>query len=329
MNRRDVLNSGLAATAMWALGWAGAGRAEGKYPERPIRLVVPYAPGGATDIVARMFSQRLGALIGAPLVIDNKGGGGGSIGTAEVARAKADGYTLLLGASTTQIINPAAMEKPTYDGIKDFIPITLTGLQSVSIAAGPAMPARTFRELLAELRSHPGEYAYATAGMGSVQHLAGELLKKLAGVDIIHVPYKGAAPGMQDVMAGRVALASATMGSVLELHRAGRMRILATFTDSRLKSTPEVPTAIEGGLPGMLMTTFTGVFAPAGTPRTIVDQLAAAAAKVLNDESYRIEMERLGIEPASPASPEQIQEFIVAASARIAPIIKAIGFKME
>jgi len=329
MKRRDILKFGLAALGATAAEMPGVALAQNRYPARPIRMVVPFAPGGSTDIVARLLSQRLSVLLGAPILIDNRAGAGGSIGAAEVAHAKPDGYTLLFSASSTQIINPVAMENPTYDGIKDFIPIALAGLQPVAVAAGPAMPARTFQDLLAELRANPGKYSYATPGAGTINHLSGEMFRKLAGVDVVHVPYKGAAQTLQDVMAGHVALSMVTMGSVMNLYRAGKVRILATFTESRLASAPDVPTAVEAGLPGMLMSTFNGVFAPAQTPRPIVDRLFMEANKVVGDESYKAQMAKLGFEPSTAGSPEQIQQFIVSAAARLAPIVKSLGIRIE
>src|SRR5919198_1480408 len=264
MKRREVLRFGMASTALWALG-ARSLRAEGRYPEKPIRLVVPFAPGGETDLIGRKWAQKASPMLGQTIVIDNKPGAGGAVGTAEVARAKPDGYTLLSGTTTTHVINPAVTNGATYDPLKDFVPIAIITIAPTSIAVHPSVAAKTLQELVALVKANPGKYSYGSAGQGSITNLTGELFKRQAGgLDILHVPYKGAGPGLQDLVGGHIPIFTPILSAApLAYHRAGKVRILAVCSDKRVSSAPDIPTAIEAGVPGMVVEVFNAIFAPA------------------------------------------------------------------
>lgn len=298
-----------------------------RYPERPIRLVVPSAPGGSLDITGRRVAQLLSPVLGQPMLVDNVAGAGNALGTGEVARSKPDGYTLLLGASSGVVISPVVMKSANYDGVRDLTAISLLGLQYLVISVGPAMPAKDFKEMIALARANPGKFSYATPGIGSVNHLGGEVVNALAKVNIVHVPYKGAAPAMNDVMGGRVEIAPMTSVSVSSLVKGGKVRLLASMSEERLAAFPDIPTAIESGFPGMVMSTFSGLFAQAATPRPIVNQLHAATTKILASTDFQKELEGLGLILPPRRSPEETQRYIADFSARVVPIIKAAGIK--
>lgn len=300
-----------------------------RYPDKPIRLVVPTAPGGSLDITGRRVSLLIAPLLGQAVLVDNVAGAGNALGTGEVARAKPDGYTLLIGASSGVVISPAVMKNPTYDGIKDLTGVSLLGLQYLVVAVGPGMPAKTFKEMIALLKDNPGKYSYGTPGVGSVNHLGGELIKAISKTNMVHIPYKGAAPAMNDVVAGRVEIAPMTSLSVSGLFKAGKVRILASMSESRLAAFPDAPTAVESGFPGMVMSTFIGLFAPTATPRPIVNQLHAATAKILGAPDFQKELENMGLILPPSRSPEETQKFLVDFAARVVPIIKNAGITEE
>jgi len=296
------------------------------FPDRPIRLVVPFAPGGETDLMGRMWAKYAAPHLGA-IVVENKAGAGGAIGAAEVARSAADGYTLLAGTTTTQIINPAAMASPPYDPVKDFAAVGVLSVTPTCIVVSPGLRVSSLQELASLVRANPGRYAYGSAGPGTITNLTGELFKQQAGgLDMQHVPYKGAGPGLQDVMGGHLPVFTPIMSaSVLAQHRAGRLRILAVNSDARLRAAPEIPTATEAGMPGMRVQVFNAIFAPAGTPREVLAVLQQATAKALADEDFRREVENAGAQPFSGND----DAFIRDEAARWAPIVKSLGFKVQ
>lgn len=307
-----------------AIAMAGPAFAQ-RYPERPVRVVVPTLPGGSVDIMGRRVSMLLTPLLGQPFVVENVAGAGNALGTGEVARAKPDGYTLLLGATSGVVISPAVMRKSTYEGVKDFASVNLLGLQYLLIAAGPGMPAQNFKDMIKLLKERPGKFSYATPGVGSVNHLGGELIKAVSGTDMVHVPYKGAAPALNDLMAGRVELSPMTNLSVYSLYKSGKMRILATMSEARLAAFPDVPTTVESGFPEMVMSTFLGLFAPAATPRPIVNQLHAATSKILARPDFQKEFEAMGMIMPPSRTPEETQRYLMDFTARIVPIVKSAG----
>jgi tripartite-type tricarboxylate transporter receptor subunit TctC len=330
MKRREVLRFAMTGSALLTL-WPRSLRAEARYPEKPIRLVVPFAPGGETDMVGRKWAQKVSPLLGQNVVVDNKPGGGGAVGTAEVARAKPDGYTLLSGTTTTHIINPAVTGEAPYDALKDFVAIAIITIVPTSIVVHPSVPAKTLQELVALLKANPGKYSYGSAGQGSITNLTGELFKRQAGgLDMLHVPYKGAGPGLQDLIGGHIPIFTPILSAgPLSYHRAGKLRILAVCSEKRVGSAPEVPTAIEAGVPGMVVNVFNAIFAPAATPRSIIGQLHQATMKAMADEGLQKDLRNAGAEPVTDSNPEKAARFIKDESARWPPIVKAIGLKAE
>src|SRR2546421_8419812 len=270
MKKRSFLGLGLAAAVPWKLVFA-----QNRFPDRPIRLVVPFAPGGDGDIMGRLWAKYAAPHLGGTIVVENKAGAGGAIGAGEVARARADGYTLLLGTTTTQIINPAASPNPPYDALKDFALVGMVSINPTCIIVNPGVPANSLKELVSLVKANPGKYAYGSAGPGTITNLTGELFKlQGGGLEMQHVPYKGGGPAMQDLLAGHIPVITPILSSaVLAQHRAGKARILGVNSDKRLKAAPDIPTSVEAGVPGMRVQVFNGVFAPAGTPPEAMDIL--------------------------------------------------------
>ncbi|MFL6970919.1 MAG: Bug family tripartite tricarboxylate transporter substrate binding protein [Xanthobacteraceae bacterium] len=263
--------------------------------------------------------------------VENQGGGTGTIGTAEVARAQPDGYTIVLGSTSTMVLNPMTMAKVPYDAAKDFVPITILAVSTTSIVVHPSVPVKTVRELVAYAKANPGKLSYGSAGTGTMSNLAGELFKQITGLnDLVHIPYKGAGPGLTDLVSGHIPVMSPNItGQVLELHRTGKIRILAVNGPERLKAAPEIPTAIEEGLPNMIGLLFLGLFAPAGTPKPVVDRIAEATAKAMADPEFQKVLVASGLEAIADSNSEKAKAFIDAEIARWGPVVKAAGFKVE
>jgi tripartite-type tricarboxylate transporter receptor subunit TctC len=326
MRRRDLLALALTGCAM-ALRPA---RAQSQYPERPIRLVIPFAPGGVYDAVGRPWAERIKGPLGT-VVVENIGGAGGSLGAAAVARAQPDGYTLLLGGGGALVITPIAANKPPFDPIRDFEPIALLVTTGLAIVVHPALPARNLGELIAYAKANPGKLSYGSAGTGSMNQLTGELFKSLSGAaDVVHVPYKGAGPAITDLVSGQIPIATPNVtAQIIELHRSGRLRILAVTAPRRLSAAPDIPTAVEQGLPGMISQNFIGLFAPARTPRAIIDQVAQATRAVMGDDLFLRSLVASGFEPYPDSSPEKTRAFVDDEISRWGPIIKSIGLKVD
>ena len=323
MNRRDVLALGLASLATSAF-------AQARYTDRPIKLVVPFSPGGATDVVGRLWAERMKATLGT-VIIENKGGGGGVTGAADVARAAPDGQTFLFGNTSTQVLIPAIMSRPPYDALKDFVGIYILCVSPTSIVVHESVPARTLQELIAYAKANPGKLSYGSAGAGTMTNLSGELFKQLIGApDIVHVPYKGSAPGVADLASGHIPMMTPNVGGpLLQFHRTGKVRILAVAAEKRLKVAPDIPTAIEAGLPGMVAANFNGLFAPAGLPKPIIDLIAQATRTVMQDEEFQKPLITSGFEPVLDSGPDAVHRVVTSELARWTPIMKATGFKME
>ncbi len=282
-------------------GPAGAQEANG-YPNRPIRFVVPYPPGGGTDIVARILADPLAAVLGQPIIIDNRGGAAGSLGTDIVAKAAPDGYTILFTLSSLTI-NPKLYELP-FDVEKDFVPISLAALIPQILVANPSVPANNVRELIALAKSEPGKLNFASVGTGSPGHIAGELFKLKTGVDMVHVPYKGGGPAVTDTISGQVQLLFVSLPAALQHVRAGRLKALAVTSDQRSAAAPEIPTIAESGVPDCVVNSWYGALAPAKTPPAIVAKLQAAFAQVLAQPDVKAKLFQQGAEAASSTSAE-------------------------
>lgn len=327
MDRRDCIRWGGVALAAQFIG--ARAFAQAKYPQSPIRLIVPYAPGGVVDAVARNWAERMNKPLGT-IVVDNRGGGGGTIGATAVAHATPDGYTLLFGDTSSQIIAPSLMLNPPYDTAKDFTAVSMIATSSTAIVVHPSVSAMNLAEFI-KYAQHPDKpLSYASAGSGTVTNLAGELFKQLIKApDIQHVPYRGAGPGLIDLIAGVVPMMTPNVTSqVLGFHRAGKVRILAVCAPARLKAAPDIPAAVET-LPGMSVQLTTGVLAPAGTPAAIVDQIAAATAAAIKEPDFDRVLEAAGLEARSDATPAGAQAFLVAERERLLPIIKAAGLQQQ
>jgi len=326
MRRRALLALGLAALAAYAPDQVCA---QQKYPDRPIRLVVPFPPGGGYDAVGRPWAERIKALLGT-IVVENQGGGGSSLGAAAVARARPDGYTILLGGSSTHITEAILKAHPLYDPIKDLEPISNVVVAAFALAIHPALPARTLKEFVDYAKANPGKLSYGHAGVGSLNHLTGEMLKSLTGTDIVQVPYRGSGPATSDTISGQVAMVTpAVTAPLLELNRTGKLRILAVTSPARLIGAPDIPTAVEAGVPGMISQQSIGLFAPAGTAKRIIEQISLASRTAVADKSYQQMLIESGFEPDLDSTPEKFRRLMEEDIARWTPLVKAIGLKLD
>jgi tripartite-type tricarboxylate transporter receptor subunit TctC len=298
------------------------------FPARPIRLVVPYPPGASNDILARALAQRLTAALGQNVIVDNRAGAGGHIGAEMVARAPADGHTLLLGTSGIVSISPSVYRKLAYRPGRDLAPVTLFANVPYVFAAGAALPAAGIKELIALAKSRPGQLNYASSGNASAPHLCGELLKTTAGIDLVHVPYKGGAQAVADVISGQAAFYCGGIPTVLGQLKAGKLRSLGVASAQRSALLPDAPTVAEQGLPGFEVSSWTGILVPAATPGAIVERLHAEIARVMDDASMRAYVTNQGAEPAA-LGPRPFRALIDAETAKWAKVVKATGMKID
>jgi tripartite-type tricarboxylate transporter receptor subunit TctC len=313
---------------MLLAGWRSTPiRAQGSYPDRPITLVVPFPAGGSTDLVARLIATGMAERLGQPIVVENLGGAGGTLGSAAVARAAPDGYTILMATVATHALNPALYRTLPYDPIKDFAPISLLALIPNVLVVHPELPARNVQELIDLLKASPGRYSYASAGNGTPSHLSGELFKSMAGVDMIHVPYAGAGPALVDVLAGRVPIMFDNLPPALEHIRAGTLHGLAVTTKERASAIMEVPTIAET-LPGYETYSWNAFFAPADTPGPIIQQLHDAALSALKKPDITTKLRKLSATPVG-STPQELAAHIEAEIAKWAPIVKASGARLD
>jgi tripartite-type tricarboxylate transporter receptor subunit TctC len=329
MDRRKVLAAGLASLLAPSAGMR-PGFAQAKYPERPIKLIVPFPPGGVVDPIARQWAERVKPYLGT-IVVENLGGGGGTIGTGEAARARPDGYTALLGLTGTLVINPAVMAKVLYDPLADFMPIAILAVSGNGIAVHPSVPATTLKEFIAYAKANSNKLSYASAGAATITNLVGELFKQLIGApDIVHVPYKGAGPAITDLVSGHIGMATVAVNQqLLQLHRAGKVRILAVTSEARLAAAPDIPTAVESGLPGMVADVFTALLVPAKTPGPIIDQIYQASQKVMTDPAMQKTLTAQGLRPISDSSPDKARAYLQKEIARWTPLIERLGLKKK
>lgn len=297
------------------------------YPSRPIRFIVPFPPGGGNDIVGRIVAQKLGEALGQSVVVDNRGGAGGTVGTDLAAKSPPDGYTLLIN-NISLAVNATLFTNLPYDTLKDLAPITLVGRQPNIMVVHPSVPVKDMRELLALARAKPRQLNYGSGGIGTASHLATELLKLMTTTDMVHVPYKGLGPALTDLMGGQIHLIISTMASALPQIKAGKLKPLAVTTAQRSMFFPEVPTMDEAGVRGYEFNTWYGLLAAGGTPRAIVDRLNKEAAKVLASSAVKDQFTPQGLE-AAPSSPDEFSAYLKSEVAKWAKVIKASGAKAD
>lgn len=300
---------------------------QSQYPSRPIRLIVPYPPGGAVDPIARTIGQKLNEAWGQPVVVDNKPGAGTIIGTEIVAKAAPDGYTVIL-ASSNHAVNPAMYGKLPYDPVKDFTPINLVSIIPLMLVVNPQVPVKSTKELIDYLKTKPGQLNFSSAGNGSTTHLAGELFKSMAGVDIVHVAYKGSGPSVAGVMAGETSVAFDSIFLQLPQVKAGKLRALAVTGTKRTSLAPELPTVSEAGLPGYEAYAWVGFLAPAGTPREIVQKWHQEITRILQLPEVRERQISQGVEPVG-STPEYFADFIKTEISKWGKVVKQAGIKLD
>ena len=325
LRAKALIALGLAATTLLAANPATAQT----YPSRPITLVVPQAAGGTNDIVGRLVGQKLGEVLNnASVVVDNRPGAGGNIGTQLVAKGPKDGYTLLMTISSSQAINPALYKNPGFDPEKDFKPVGLIGAVPNVLLVNPSFPAKNFAEFLKLAREKGVNYQYASAGNGTLNHLLGEMLNSMGGISLQHVPYKGVAPAINDVLGGQLPIVFASLPSALAHIKAGKLRALAVSGEKRSPVLPDVP-AIAEQVPGYNGTLWIGLFAPAGVPADVLATLQGATRKALNAKDLRDKLDQQGVEIAAPTSPEQFSALLHTDLAKWARIVKASGAAVD
>jgi tripartite-type tricarboxylate transporter receptor subunit TctC len=296
------------------------------YPSKPVRFVVPYAAGGATDLIARTIGEKLSASLGQPFVIDNRPGAATLLGAQLVAKAEPDGYTLLMATSTTLAINASLYSKLPYDPVKDFAPISLAIQHPFVLLVDPKLPVQSVKQLVALAKAKPGQLAYASGGSGSFPHLAMAMFQSMVGIDVIHVPYKGSAPALTDLMGGQIAMMFDN--TALNYVKGGKIRALAVTTKDRLSVMPDVPTLAEAGVPGYELAAWQGVIATAGTPRPIVDKLNGEIVKLLQLPDVRSRLTADGGQIIT-STPDQFAAYIKTEIGRFAKVVKDSGAKVE
>ena len=315
------------AIAFLLVLFAGAAAAQGSYPAKPIRLIVGYTPGGATDIVARLLATKLQEALGQTVIVENKPGAGSNIASEFVAKSAPDGYTLLVG-SIANATNMVVYKKLGYDRLRDFAPVTQLMSAPSVLAVHASFPARNLQELIALTKRDPGKYAFASSGSGGSPHLAGEMLKLRAGIDLIHVPYKGAAPALTDLLGGQVQIAFQTALSAVPHLQSGQLRAIAVAANKRLPQLPSVPTMAEAGLPDFEVSSWNGLFAPAKTPPEIIARLHAEAVKALAAPDLREKLNVQGAE-AVGSTPEEFRAYIRAEIEKWGKVVRASGARVD
>lgn len=321
LRRRDLIKLGAAA----GLGLpAISALAQASLPKGPITLVVPFAAGGATDVVSRLVAQKVSERISRTIVVENVGGGGGSIGAAKVAKANADGSMLLMGTIATHVINPLSADKSPYDPQRDFTPISLLAKVPNVLLVGKNVKAQNLKELIALIKSQPGKFAYGSSGIGTPPHLSGELFKAMTGLDIAHVPYKGGGPAMSDLIGGQIPLLFDVLSGAASHIRAGTARPIAVTLAQRVPSFPDVPTMAEAGLPGYETYTWNGIFGPAGMQRGVVDQLSKELVAVVQLPDVQAKLKELSAAPVG-STPEVLAALVKSDLEKMGSLIKSIG----
>jgi tripartite-type tricarboxylate transporter receptor subunit TctC len=322
------MNTRALCAILFAAAALHAGGAAAQYPNKPIRLMVPFPPGGSTDIVARIVAQKLGTQLGQPLVIENRGGAGGTLGTASAAKAAPDGYFLTIATTSTHVVAPSVYTRLEYDPIKDFAPISLVAVTPYLLVVNPSVNAKTVNQLVELMRSQPGKLNYASAGVGSTTHLAMEMLKAASSTYALHIPYNGNGPAGTAVISGQVEVLFGSLPAVLPHAKSGRVRPLAVGTPKRSPSLPEVPTVAESGYPGFDASLWLAFMAPAGTPAPIVEQLHREVVAAVSSRETSEALDKAGAEPIT-SSPAELAAMVRDGVAKYAKIVKLAGVKPE
>jgi tripartite-type tricarboxylate transporter receptor subunit TctC len=327
MNRRPILK--LAVLALFGLCVTTGAVAQGTFPSKPLRLVVPFPPGGPTDVFGRAYAAKLSAVLGQTVVVDNKSGAGGIVGTLEVKRSAPDGYTLNFGTASTNCMYPLLTDKPLYDVLNDFAPVAVIGGASIVITGNPSLPP-TLKGVLDAARAQPGKLQYGSPGNGTLMHITVERLKRESGADLQHIPFRGSAPSMQALLGGQIGLSVDTIGPSLQNHRAGKIRILGLASAQRSPLIPDVPTVDEAlGIKGFEALLWNVIVVPAGTPAAVVETLSQATAKVMGDTALQEQLAGLGIETRTGSNPAAAAAYIRSEMAKWKPVIDASGVKVS
>ncbi len=315
--------------ALACLAGAGTAWAQASFPHKPLTLVVPYAPGGPTDAMARTLANAIRPLLGQPMIVENKAGAGANIGADYVARAEADGHTLLFGTSAPLAINMNLYQKINYDPVKSFSPIIQIGYLPNVLVVHPSVPAKNMKELIAYAKANPGKLSFASSGSGASSHLAGVLFNMRAGTDIQHIPYKGTGPALNDLLGGQVAMSFTDVLTALPHIKAGKLRVLGVTSASRSRALPEVPTLMEQGLKDFDASVFFGIVAPSGTPQEVVTKLNAAFTQVLQQPDVKQRLAQQGLEPPPQYTPAQLAVYMRSEAAKWREVIKVSGAKAD
>jgi len=323
MNARSLL-----ALAFAALLAAPAGALAQKFPAKPVRLVLPFTAASAVDVLGRLYAQKMSETWGQQVLVDNRTGAAGIIGMEAIARAVPDGHTLGMGNVATLALNPHLYQKLSYDVTRDYVPVSLAAIIRNCLVVHPSLPVKSVKELIALAKARPGQLNYASGGVGSAQHVPMEMLKVMAGINIVHVPYKGLTPAFNDVLAGEVPMMIPGLVSALPFHKSGRLRIIATTGTTRTSVTPEIPTIAQAGVPGYEFDSWTGFLAPAGTPPAIVTQVNAEVMRVSNLPDIRERLTALGFDVVGGTS-EAFAALIRDNNARLGKVIRDAGIKGE
>jgi tripartite-type tricarboxylate transporter receptor subunit TctC len=323
MRRRHILALPAAMLPLPAL-------AQDRYPDRPIRLLIGFAPGGPTDIVARRFAERLSTELGQPVAVENRTGANGSIAAVETMRARPDGHTLLITTPSAHAIHPLLSRVRDYDPVNDFAPAGLVATAPTVFSVNPSFPARTLSEFVEVVRANPGRFSIGTGGNATITYFGFVLFAQQAGgLQVTPVAYRGAGPAVQDAIAGHVQMAVDTFAPMIEPHRAGRLRIMGVLAERRSEIAPEVSTAVEIGLTGAVANTYNALLAPPGTPRPVIDALNRATLRIVADNDFRAFLRNIAAEPAAPMTPEQVKAYIAGELARWTPVVRASGIVLE
>lgn len=323
--RRAFLATVLSGAASAALPFLAHAQV---FPDRPVRIVVGFPPGGATDVVARLLAERLGQVLRQSVFVDNKPGVNGNIGADFVAKSRPDGHTLLFTPSG-HVISRVLYPQVPFDPIKDFEPVSLVAQVPFLVVANPKMPGANLREMIAFAKANPGKLTYGTAGSGTINHLAMELLKQMAGIDVLAVPYKGGVPAQTDVIGGYVDMMVASVAQAAPLVADGKLKALALAADARIPSIPSVPTSAESGLPGFAASTWLALLAPAGTPAAVAEQVNTEVARILQDAEVRARLARIGVEPLPPGPRDQLRALMQQDQVKWGKLIADIGIKAD